>query len=80
MKEGITMAYEISGKESDKRVHWNWHWPLDLDSEGPSLAEINEAAEKEFPGIPLGDLAIEFGGQCGENFFNLTHKKSEEED
>ena len=58
------MAYEVKEKEHGgfREVVW-CRWSEKIDTiQFPSLAEIIEAAIREFPEIPFSDLMIEANG------------------
>ena len=62
----MKVPYTVSFNSQTGAKELSWCTPADYSCDSPTLAELQEAARKEFPEVPTEELLIDAGGYDAE--------------
>ncbi len=68
------MKYEVRDQYDPKNKSVRWAWRGGIGN--PTLADITDAAEKEFPNIPFQELELSSGHQSGDVQMIFLHREN----
>ena len=62
----MKVPYTVSFNSQTGVKELSWCTPADYFCDSPTLAELQEAAQKEFPGVPAEELMVDANGYDAE--------------